>query len=300
MACCLNKEKKETKSNEILKKNFSYDKSKVLNKLYINNSFPINKEILTSNEELKKLAKNKNQNKAIIVKKGINFLLSEKITINYSLSISFLNKKEDLGNISTFKTESIQDISYPKEWSISSLNVFFMKSIKETRELPLFAISAKLNNNNLDKTEKLYIKLLDLYENTPETDDLFIGELILTFNDQFTKMANNLLNSNIMFKEGVLPKIKSNPTKKGEINKQYIISPKEIIVIEFIENQWETNKTNINHNNTKTKIDQNQYIQTNFNVSTSNIRGVNDDMLKQKEKLKKEEEERKKREQKNY
>ena len=28
----------------------------------------------------------------------------------------------------------------------------------------------------------------------------------MTFNDQFTKMTNNLLFSNIMFKEGILPK----------------------------------------------------------------------------------------------
>ena len=87
-------------------------------------------------------------------------------------------------------------------WSIFSLNDFFMKSIKLTRELPLFAISAKLEKNtqSLNDTEKLYIKLLDLFETTPQKDESFVAELVLTFNDQFTKMTNNLIFSNIIFK----------------------------------------------------------------------------------------------------
>ena len=96
-------------------------------------------------------------------------------------------KGEDLSKISTFKTELIQDIIYPPKWSIFSLNDFFMKSIKLTRELPLFAISAKLENNthNLNETEKLYVKLLDLFETTPEKDESFVVELVMTFNDPF-------------------------------------------------------------------------------------------------------------------
>ena len=111
-----------------------------------------------------------NQNKAIIYKEGANSLLSDKITADFSLSKSSLNKGEDLTNISIFKTEIIPNIIYPPEWSIFSLNDFFIKSIKSIRELPLFAISAKLENNKegLKQTEKLYIKLLDLFENSPE------------------------------------------------------------------------------------------------------------------------------------
>ena len=48
-----------------------------------------------------------------------------------------------------------------------------MNAIKQTRELPLFAISAKIANDNkqLNKTEKLYVKLLDLFEITPNKDE---------------------------------------------------------------------------------------------------------------------------------
>ena len=62
------------------------------------------------------------------------------------------------------------------------------------------------DDKGLNETEKLYVKLLDLFEMTPIKDDSYIGDLIITFNEQFTKMTNNLLNSNIRFKEGVLPK----------------------------------------------------------------------------------------------
>ena len=296
---CLNKENLNKKSEELLKKYFSYDNSKSLDKQYILNSFKINKEILVSKEMYKKLPTT--QNKAIIYKEGTNSLLSDKITADFSLSKSSLNKGEDQANISTFKTETIPKIIYPSEWSIFSLNDFFIKSIKGTRELPLFAISAKLENdtNGLHQTEKLYIQLLDLFENSPEVDDSLIGELIMTFNDQFTKMTNNLLNSNIIFKEGVLPKkLKTNPSKLGEINKQYIISPKEVILNELYEKQWEANNININKNNKTSTMDAKQLIKTNLFVSNDNITGVNKNLLEQKEKLKREEEERKKREQK--
>ena len=125
--------------------------------------------------------------KAIIYKEGGKSLLSDKTDTNFSLSTSPLNKGEDLSKISTFKTELIQDIIYHPKWSIFSLNDFFMKSIKLTRELPLFAISAKLENNthNLNETEKLYVKLLDLFETTPEKDESFVVELVMTFNDPF-------------------------------------------------------------------------------------------------------------------
>ena len=293
----LTKEDINKKSEELLEKYFYYDKSKALDKEYIKNSFKINKEIANSKLMLSKLPKT--QNKAIIFKEGKKSILSDKINTDYSLSKSSLNKGEDLANISIFKTEVIQDITYPSEWSIFSLNDFFMKSIKETRELPLFAISAKLENNvnGLNQTENLYIKLLDLYENTPEEDESYIGELILTFNDQFTKMTNNLLNSNIFFKEGVLPKkLRTDPNKLGEINKQYIITPKEIKINELPEKQWDSNAININKNVKKSNIDSNQFIKTNLFVSNENIKGVTKNILEEKEKLKREEEERKKRE----
>ena len=73
---------------------------------------------------------------------------------------------------------------------------------------------------------------------TPIKDDSYIGELIMTFNEQFTKMTNNLLNSNIRFKEGVLPKkLKTDSIKLTESNKQYIISPKQLNINELPEKQ---------------------------------------------------------------
>ena len=294
----LNAEKLNAKSEELLKKYYYYDKTKTLDKTYILNSFKFNKDILTAKEMYKKLPTT--QNKAIIYKEGTNSLLSDKITTDFSLSKSSLNKGQDLENITTFKTEIIPNIIYPQEWSIITLNDFFMKSIKGTRELPLFAISAKLekDTNGLQQTENLYIKLLDLFENSPEVDDSLIGELIMTFNDQFTKMTNNLLNSNIIFKEGILPKkLKTNPSKLGEINNQYIISPKEIIINELYEKQWEANNISMNKDKKTNTINAQQLIKTNLFVSNDNIAGVNKNLLEQKEKLKREEEERKKREQ---
>jgi len=295
----LSEEKIKKKSEELMNKYFSYKDTLALEKKYILNSFPkINKGIYDANEMLKHLPKTKK--KAIIYKEGGKSLLSDKTDTNFSLSASSLNKGEDLSKISTFKAELIQDIIYPPKWSIFSLNDFFMKSIKLTRELPLFAISAKLENNiqSLNKTEKLYIKLLDLFETTPQKDESFIGELVLTFNDQFTKMTNNLIFSNIMFKEGILPKkLKTNTDKLGQSNKQYIIVPKEINLNEPNEKQWESNFIKENKTVKKNDLDTSKYMKTNLFISKDTIQGVSKNLLEQKEKLKREEEERKRREQ---
>ena len=203
----LNEEKINLKADELLKNYFKYDNSLALNKSYIFNSFiNINKDLTVSKQIFNNLPKP--QNKSIIILEGNKALLSDNINTDFSLSKSSLNLGEDLSNINIFKTEIIQDFKYPPKWSIVSLNDFFMNAIKQTRELPLFTISAKIEKDDkgLNETEKLYVKLLDLFENTPIKDDSYIGELIMTFNEQFTKMTNNLLNSNIRFKEGVLPK----------------------------------------------------------------------------------------------
>ena len=298
MLSCLNKEKINKKSHEILEQYFKYDKSKVLDKKYINDSISkINKDIEISNDMLNNLPKA--QNKAIIYKEGKS-LLSDKINTDFSLSNSSLNQGQDLAKINIFKTEIIPDITFPKEWSFLSLKDFFMKIIKVTREIPLFAISAKLENNNnrLQQTEKLYLKLLDLFENAPEVDDSYIGELILTFNEQFTQLTNNLIKSNIMFKEGVLPKkLEINPNKLGEINKQYIIYPKEYIN-QLQEKQWEIKVINSNNKAKNIKIDISKMISTNLYISDENIIGNNKILLEQKEKIKREEEEKKKEQQK--
>ena len=142
----LNKEKINKKAEEMMKKYFFYNDKLSLDKKYINNSFQkVNKSISDATEMFKILPKLKK--KAIIFKEGGKSLLSDKTDTNFTLSTSSLNKGEDLTKISTFKAELIQDIVYPPKWSIFSLNDFFMKSIKLTRELPLFAISAKLENN---------------------------------------------------------------------------------------------------------------------------------------------------------
>ena len=77
------------------------------------------------------------------------------------MSKTSLEKGQDLSNINTFKTETIQDIKYPAYWSISSLNEFFIKSLKLTRELPLFAISAKLEIYDNDEKTKIFYRQLD-------------------------------------------------------------------------------------------------------------------------------------------
>ena len=295
----LNYEKINKKADELMVKYFSYRDSSALEKKYVYNSFQkINKSISDANEMFKILPKNKN--KAIIFKEGGKSLLSDKTVTNYALSASSLNKGEDLSKISTFKAELIQDIIYPPKWSIFSLNDFFMKSIKLTRELPLFAISAKLENNtqSLNETEKLYVKLLDLFETTPEKDESFIGELVMTFNDQFTKMTNNLLFSNIMFKEGILPKkLKTTTDKMTQETKQYIIIPKETVLNDTPEKQWESNFVAVNKATKKNDLDTTQFMKTNLFISKDNIQGVNKNLLEQKERLRREEEERKKREQ---
>ena len=296
----LNKEIINKKSDDLLNKYFYLNKSSILENNYINNSFKmINKCISDAYEMFQNMPK-ANTNKAIIFKEKGKSLLSDKINTDFSLSKSSLNRGEDLSNINTFKTELIQDFNYPPKWSILSLNDFFMRSIKLARELPLFAISAKLekNNKSLNETEKLYIKLLNLFENTPEKNESFVGELIITFNEQFTKMTNNLLNSNIMFKEGVLPnKLKTNPNKLSQLNKQYIIIPKEMTIYEPNEKQWESNFIRVNKNIKTNDMGLNQYVKTNLYISKDNIQGVNQKLLEQKEKLRREEEERKRREQ---
>jgi hypothetical protein len=295
----LSKEIIDKKADELLKKYLTFQKSLALEKNYVYNSFQkINKNISDSNEMLKNLPKSKN--KVIIYKEGGKSLLSDKTDTNFDLSKSSLKLGEDLSNTSTFKAELIQNIKYPDKWSILSLNEFFMKSIKLTRELPLFAISAKIENNSqsLNETEKLYVKLLDLFEKCPEKDESFIGELVMTFNEQFTKMTNNLLNSNIMFKEGVLPiKLKTSTNKLAQSNKQYIIVPKEIPIIEIQEKHWESNFVRANKNVKKNDIDPNQFLKTSLYVSTNTIHMNSKNLLEQKEKMrKKEEEERRRRE----
>ena len=107
------------------------------------------------------------------------------------------------------------------------------------------------------------------------------------------KWTNNLLYSNIIFKEGVLlKKLKTNPSKFREINKQYIISPKEVILNELNEKQWEANNININNNNKTSSINANQFIKTDLFVTYDNINGVNKNLLEQKEKEKKKKEKR--------
>ena len=286
----ISKEKILKKSDELLEKYFSYDKPKAFDK-----------------KDIKKLNKDnisKEEIKAVIIKEGNDkniYLTSKNIDPNYSLSQSSLDKEEVSDKATSFKTEEIQDITYPQEWSINSLSNFFMKSIKETRELPLFILNAKLENNNnkLEKTQKLYVKLLDLYENTPEVDDSFIGDLILTFNEQFEKMTNNLLYSNIYFSEGVLPKkLKIIPKRTAELNKQYIIFPKEAINNEIPEKTWEIQNLN-NGQKLKgnKKLEIKNYINQNLNISENDLIDINKDIQKQKERMKREEEERKKKEQ---
>ena len=293
----LSPEKINKKSDELLSKYFYYQDNFALNKDYVIKTFEqINKGIKNSNEIMKSLEKLP-KSKAIVYKEGGKILLSDKTDTNFELSKISQNKGEDLAYMNKFKTDLIQDLIYPPVWSISSLNDFFMKSIKLTRELPLFAISAKLENNTirLRETEKLFIKLLDLYENTPEKNDSLISELIITFNEQFTKMTNNLLKSNIIPKEGTLPNKLKIDINESIQSKQYVIIPKQDNINEIPEIQWESNS---NHRIKYTKKNElsNQSIIITKSVSNDNINNVNNDLLREKEKREREEDERKRKE----
>ena len=301
----LDKEKINKKSDELLKQYFSYDESKSLGNInYIYDSFKINADI----EEAKKMFKElpESQKIAIIFKEenikengkfSFKSLLHDKISTNYPSLKTSLYIIEDSSNIYNFKTEKIDDFLYEKEWSLFSLKNFFIKCIKYARELPLFAINSKLENNedSRHKTESLYIKLLSIYEKTSEKDDSFIGGLVMTFNDQFQKMTNNLLNSNIVFKDGILPK-KFKLNKIG-FNKQYIIHPKEINSNILNEKQWESKCVN-NNKEIKTNFDSIQLFKANLYISNENISGNNRDLLELKEKMKREEEKKEKEKQK--
>ena len=284
----------EKKTEELLYKYFYYD-NKPISKEEINNAFPkINKSILDSNDMLKCI---NNSEKAIIFKEGMKPLFSDKINTNYDVFKSSLNEGENLAKINIFKTDSIQDINFPPNWSIFSLNDFFIQLIKLTRELPLFAISAKIENDkdSINKTEKLYIKLLDLFESIPEEDESFIGDKTKAFNDEFTKMTNNLINSNIIFKEGVIPKkLKTNQENSATLNKQYIILPKEKSLDAVPENQWKGDFSN--ESNKKDKVNEIvQNIKNNTYISKEEVITASMDMEKIKNE-KEEMEERKKRE----
>ena len=235
------KEELIKKSDDLLQKYFSLHKSKILDDVDIYNSFKnINKEIEDSEKLNIKLPEK--QVKSIIIKEDNTCVFSDKFDTDYSLSKSKdLNENEEELNVINFKTGLINDISFPNEWSIFSLKEFYMKCIKITRELPLYAVSAKKEKNTemLRKTEELYSKLLELYKNTPDNDESFLQEFVLDFNEQFRKMTSNLINSNVKFDAGILPKkFKSEKKNKKKLNEQYIIEPKISIKNYIPEKQW--------------------------------------------------------------
>ena len=112
--------------NKLFTKFNLYNISKNLDKAYINKSFKINKEINFAKRNYYKFPKT--QNKSVIFKEGKRPLLSDKINTHFSLSVSSLKKGESLVNFSTFKTEIIQDKTYPTEYKYGILN--YMKSKK--------------------------------------------------------------------------------------------------------------------------------------------------------------------------
>ena len=235
----LNKEDINKKSDELMKKYFSFDKNKILDNNIIDDYFQyINNGIETSELENNNYEK---QGKAIIIKEDNSSVFSENFERDLSLSKSSLSKNEVSTNIINFKTGIIDDISIPEEWSIFSLKEFYMKCIKLIRELPLYAINAKKENNEekLRKTEECYIKLLQIYKNIPEQDNSFLGEYVMAFNDQFKKVTNNLINSNVKFDEGILPnKFELEEQTPEKLNEQYIIKPKLTINANLLEKQW--------------------------------------------------------------
>ena len=281
----LEKEEINKKAKELLENYFKYDNSIVFNNSMFKNPF---KQLDSDISSLKHISLPKGQRKAIIIKDGCNPIFSESLDIKYYSSQISLNKNEDFVKLNTFKTGSIPNIEYPEKWTISSLKDFFMKVAKDTRELPIYAIYAKIINNNKDlkESEELYKKLLNLYEKTPEKDDSFISDLIFSFNDQFEKMTINLIHSNIIFKEGVLPKKLKIKKSELESYSQYIISPKLLKIKELREKQWDIKKPQLKKDDIPKSYEISQFFQTKLHISRDNILGVNNNLLQTREKLK--------------
>ena len=163
-----------------------------------------------------------------------------------------------------------------------------MKASKETRELPLYAINAKIMNNidDLRESEELYKQLLNLYEKTQEEDNSFIGDLINSFNEQFEKMTNNFIFSNIMFKDGVLPKKLKVVSNESELsNKQYIIYPGLTKVKRLSEKQWNINDPLLKLSQRDESVDMSHIFKTNLHISRENILGLDSNLLEIKEQL---------------
>ena len=214
-----------------------------------------------------------NQTKVIFIKEGNKQIFGDKIDFNYYESKFSFKDSEDISQSNTFRPISIEKIKYPKEWTVSSLQNFFIKASKETRELPLYAINAKNMNNieDLRNSEDIYKQLLILYEKTSQNDVSFNADLIKSFNEQFERMTNNLIFSNIMFKEGVLPKKLKIFANKSELPiKQYIIYPELLKIKELYENQWNNNNYQLKENkdnnfNNNIEFEQNIEIEKNKN-----------------------------------
>ena len=268
------------RSNHLLNNNyFKYNKSKIYISNYEEPFKDINQMLL--NIKNNSLNSSKQKSKAIIIKEGNISLMSEDIKQDFSLSKELIKKEVYVGNTKIFKTCEIQDISYPKEWTISSLQNFYNEIIKITRELPLYAISAKIEKNEvkLRKTEKIYLKLLNIYEKTPENDDSFISDLVLDFTEQFKKITINLINSNIRFGEILPKKLKLTNFKKDSdlYNEQYIIYPKKKKIFELNEKQWEINdKNNKKYNNQNENMD--DYLKEYYFTSNNFISNANDSL----------------------
>ena len=235
----LKKEDINKKSDELLQKYFYIDKKKILDPNIIYDSFQdINNALENAETEYVQFPK---QGKSLIIKEDKSFAFSEKFDRDLSLSKSSLKKNEDFSNTINFKTGFIDDISIPEKLSIFSLKEFYMKSIKIIRELPLFAINAKIEKNEkkLRKTEEIYVKLLQIYRSVPEQDFSLLGEYVMSFNDQFRKVTSNLMNSNVKFDKDIIPnKFKLEEQTPNKLNEQYIIMPKQSIISNLIEKPW--------------------------------------------------------------
>ena len=215
----------DNKIQELKEQYFKFNENEYLKENYIKKSFPC----LTKIERDKILIDNKEKKPEEAFKQKEGHEIFSTI-INDEQNYIELNeydeqiekeKKDFVPSIS-----SLSKIEFPKEYTINNLRNFYSNSIKIIRELPLYTISSKNNEENLHNPENIYSKLLCIYEKLPEDDNSLLSDMINNFSDAFQKMTNNFQKSGVKFPKNILPnKLKLEKLDKG---KEYISYPKKI------------------------------------------------------------------------
>jgi hypothetical protein len=158
---------------------------------------------------------------------------------------------------------NINEINYPRNYSVFELVSFYQNCINTIRELPLYIVNSLNDENNLQKAEKVYLKLLLLYNGFPRNDESLLSILTKNFVDSFQKMTNNLIKSKVKLNDLLPSKFL---IEKNEINeKEYIKIPSKNI-IEIINYTWNIN-INEKNNNLTSANKKAEDIMTDFSIT---------------------------------